>query len=304
MRIVSLLPSATEIVFALGLGEWLVGRSLRCDQPEEVAGLPVVTARSAGSSSAGDAGDVETVDVDLLAKLMPDLVLAGGPRSGPRDVERVRAAMRSRGSKASVVGLDPRSIEGVFNSISTVGAFAEAEDEAIGLVEILRERLGSLENRVLERRLEGIASRRAVVLEGLDPVTGSGRWVPEMVRRAGGWELLGREGEDPEPTTWERVREVEPEVLVLTLPGCDAAATAARLASVRRPAWFDDLDAVRDGTCFAVDGSGLLLRPGPRLIEGIAVLAELLDPEGFAGAGPAGSWIPLGPLHIGEGRQS
>jgi iron complex transport system substrate-binding protein len=253
---------------------------------------------------AGVAGDAETVDLDLLAKLEPDLVLAGGPRSGARDVERVRAAVRSRGSKASVVGLDPRSIEGVFNSISTVGAFAEAEDEAIGLIEILRERLGSLENRVLERRLEGIASRRAVVLEGLDPVTGSGLWVPEMVRRAGGWELLGREGDDPEPTTWERVREVEPEVLVLSLPGCDAAATAARLASVSRPAWFDDLDAVRDGMCFAVDGSGLLLRPGPRLIEGIAVLAELLDPEGFAGAGPPGSWIPLGPLHIGERGQS
>jgi iron complex transport system substrate-binding protein len=300
MRIVSLLPSATEIVFALGLGDWLVGRSYRCDQPEEVADLPVVTAPPAGRPSPGALGE-ETVDLDLLARLEPDLVLAGGPRSRPRDAEHVRAEMRSRGSKASVVGLDPRSIEGVFNSIATVGAFAEAEDEAIGLVEILRERLGALETLVLERRLEGIASRRAVVLERLDPLTGSGRWVPEMVRRAGGWELLGREGEDPAETTWDRDRDVDPEVLVLALPDADAAATAGRLATAPLPAWFDDLEAVRDGTCFAVDGSRLLLRPGPRVIEAIAVLAELLDPEGFAGAGPAGSWIPLGPQRISKG---
>jgi iron complex transport system substrate-binding protein len=253
------------------------------------------------------------VDIELVAKLEPDLVLAGGARLGPRDAVVVREALRARGLKTSVVGLDPRSLEGIFNSISTVGAFAEAEDEAIGLVELLRERLGRLENGILERRLDGIASRRSVVLHGLLPPVAAGLWVPELVRRAGGWEVLGREGEEPEETSWQRVRDVDPEVLVLALPGCDAAATAAGLAAAATaaglaaaalPDWFDDLEAVRDGACYAVDGEGLLLRPGPRVVDAIAVLAELLDPEGFAGAGPPGAWVPLGPLRIGEGSDA
>ena len=292
MGIVSLLPSATEIVYALGLGDQLVGRSHLCDYPEDVTSVPVLTA------AAGDLGPA--LDVASLARLEPDLVLAAGeldPRScGSRNV---REALHARGVEATVVGLDPRSVEGIFNSISTVGAFAEAEDEAVGLVELLRERLGSLENRVLERRLEGIASRRVVVLGAMDAPVQSGRWVPEMVRRAGGWELLGREGEDPERTSWERVREIEPEVIVLAIPDRDAAQAARGSAFAALPPWFDDLQAVRDGEFFAVDGAGLVHRPGPRIIDGIAVLAELFDPEGLAGAGPPRAWIPLGPLGIG-----
>jgi iron complex transport system substrate-binding protein len=301
MRIVSLQPSATEIVFALGLGDWLVGRSHRCDHPEEVVDVPVVTSAGAmtGSPALGSLGG--RVDLDLIAKLEPDLVLTAAHRAAPGDASAVRDGLRARGLEPSVVGLDPRSLEGIFNTISTVGAFAEAEDEAIGLVELLREGLGRLENAVLERRLEGIASRRTVILEWLDPVVGAGLWVPELVRRAGGWELLGREGEDAEVTTWERVRDVDPEILVLALQGCDASAAAGVLHATALPAWFDDLEAVREGACFAVDADGLLLRPGPRIIEAIALMAELLDPEGFGGAGPAGAWIPLGPLRIGPG---
>jgi iron complex transport system substrate-binding protein len=288
MRIVSLLPAGTEIVFALGLGDELVGRSHRCDYPDEVSSIPSVTTGGEG------------LDVDLLVSLDPDLVVAGGA-SGlePSNSHEVREALRARGLETSVVGLEPRSLEGIFNSIASVGAFAEAEDEAVGLVELCRERLGELENAILERRLEGIASRRIVVLESLDPPVHSGRWVPELVRRAGGWELLGREGEEPAPTSWDRVRDIEPEVIVLALSGHDAAQAAAELRHVALPAWFDDLAAVRDGELFAVDGAGLLLRPGPRIVEAVAVLAELFDPEGFAGAGPADAWIPLGPLGIG-----
>jgi iron complex transport system substrate-binding protein len=307
MRIISLVPSATEIVYALGLGDWLVGRSDHCDYPEDVVDVSIVTSPVEPQERVpGDLAGPEArqVDLDLLVKLEPDLVLATGGRGGPLDAEGIREALRTYSPEATVVGLDPRSLEGIFNSISTVGAFAEAEDEAVGLVELLRERLGALENRILERRLQGIASRRVVVLEWLDPPIGSGRWVPELVRRAGGWELLGREGEDPEVTTWDRVRDVDPEVLVLALRGFGAEAAARRLEATDVPAWLDDLEAVREGQCFAVDGSGLLLRPGPRVVDAIALLAELFDPEGFDGAAPTGGWIPLGPLHIGEGRDT
>src|SRR5205814_325156 len=124
MRIVSLLPSATEIVFALGLGDELVGRTHECDYPPEAA---------------------------------------------------------------------------------EVAGMTEAEDEAVGLVEVMRERLASIENRVLERRLQGVSPRRVVCLEWLDPPFASGHWVPEQVRRAGGWELLGAAGEPARQTTWEQV---------------------------------------------------------------------------------------------------
>jgi iron complex transport system substrate-binding protein len=303
MRIASLLPAATEIVYALGLGDWLVGRSARCDHPAEVADLPVVTTSTIIATGPPGMHEGETVDLELLARLQPGLVLAAGGRDGPLDATPLRRALRARGLDVSVVGLDPRSMEGIFNSIATVGAFAEAEDEAVGLVELLREQLGLLENRILERRLQGIPSRRTVVLEWLEPPVGAGGCVPEMVRRAGGWELLGREGEEAEATSWERIREVEPEVLVLALRGADAAGAAQRLEATELPTWFDDLGAVRDGECFAVDGAGLLLRPGPRAVEAIALLAELFDPEGFGGAGPDGAWIPLGPLRIADGRE-
>jgi len=167
MRVVSLLPSATEIVYALGLADELVGRSHRCDHPEEVTAIPRVTSADEGF------GDV--VDLDLLAGLEPDLVLAEGERSSRQTCCRiVRQELRARGVAATVVGLEPRSLEGIFNSISTVGAYAEAEDEAVGLVELLRERLGRLENSILERRLQGIAARRVVVLEALDPLVAAG----------------------------------------------------------------------------------------------------------------------------------
>jgi iron complex transport system substrate-binding protein len=316
MRIVSLLPSATEIVFALGLGDQLVGRTHECDYPPEVVDVPIVTA-DATLASEGTGREIHDrishavhggssiyrLDARLLAELEPDVVLT----QELCDVcavsyREVTATVRAMAGDISVVSLEPRSIEGILNTISTVGAFTEAEDEAVGLIELLRERLAAIENLVLERRLQGIPARRVVVLEWLDPPFASGHWVPEMVRRAGGWELLGREGERSAETTWEHVRQVDPEQLILALCGFDASRAARELESATLPSWFDGSAAVREGGLFAVDGSGLFSRPGPRVVEGIATLAELFDPEGFAGSGPFGSWIPLGPVGIGSSR--
>lgn len=316
MRIVSLLPSATEIVYALGLGDQLVGRTHECDYPVDVADVPTVTADLAPGSEAEipsrrvhdrvaeaihGGSSLYRLDTERLADLRPDLVLT----QELCDVcavsyREVNAAVRAIGGDITVVSLEPHTIEGILNTIATVGAFAEAEDEAVGLVELLRERLLGLEQRVLERRAEGVASRRAVVLEWLDPPFASGHWVPEMVRRAGGWELLGREGERSLQTSWEQVREVEPEVMVLALCGFDAVRASRELETATLPEWFNQLEAVSDGQLFAVDGSGLFSRPGPRVIDGVALLAQLFDPEGFADAAPSDAWIPLGPVGIGS----
>ena len=221
MRIVSLLPSATEICFALGLGDELVGRTHECDYPPEVADIPVLTTdvgaiagatsrqindRVTASIHGGDS--IYRLDVAALAKADPDLILTQELCDvcavSYRDVIE---AVRLAGTDSEIVSLEPTSIEGIFNSIATVGAMAEAEDEAVGLTELLRERLARVENRVLERRLAGLPPRRVVSLEWIDPPFAAGHWVPEQVRRAGGWDLLGSNGQPAQQTTvGERAR--------------------------------------------------------------------------------------------------
>ena len=234
-----------------------------------------------------------TLDGALLAKLEPDLVLTDGSEERPVvDYGEVSDVVGNMARETTLVALAPHTVEGILNSISTVGAYTESEFEAVGLVELLRERLGAIGMGF------GSDTRRVVVIDSLEPLCAAGRWVPEMVRRAGGWELLGREGESPTPTTWEQVREVDPQVLVLALRETDAAGAEAALEKMALPHWFDELLAVRDGEFFAVDGAGLFARPGPRVVEGIAVLAELCHPEVFAGAGPVEAWRPLAPIGI------
>ena len=204
MRIVSLIPAATEIVYALGLGDELVGRSPADDHPGEVAEVPVVAWVDPGDEQpvgppSGLTGEPAPrpsphhIDLDALAVARPDLILTQRMcRVCAVDLDQVEAAVRTLGIEPTIVTLDAETVEGIFNGISTVGAFAEAEDEAVGLIEILRQRLAAVEDRVLERRLAGVAPRRVVVLEWLEPPFSSGHWVPEMVRRAGGRSMRRR----------------------------------------------------------------------------------------------------------------
>ncbi|MEA2621908.1 MAG: iron complex transport system substrate-binding protein [Chloroflexota bacterium] len=311
MRIVSLLPSATEIVYALGLGDELVGRTHECDYPPEVESVPTMTSDVGGSplddsrqihDRVGQAlhggSSIYRLDTQALAAAKPDLILT----QELCDVcavsyREVTEAVRAIEGDITVVSLEPSSIEGIFNTISTVGAMAEAEDEAVGLLELLRERLGAIENRALERRLAGIPPRRVVCLEWLDPPFAAGHWVPEQVRRAGGWDLLGQGGERSVETSWDAVRDVDPEQLMLMPCGFDAARTAREYERMDKPEWFDELRAVRRGELFALDGSGYFSRPGPRVVDGIGLLAELMDPEGFVDVAPPHAWIPIGPAY-------
>ncbi len=282
MRIVSLLPSATEIVFALGLGDELVGRTHECDYPPEAAVIPIVTsdvgatatassreinARVAASIHGGSS--IYRLDLEALAAADADLVLTQELcRVCAVSYREVADAVRRLETDTSIVSLEPTSIEGIFNTISTVGAMAEAEDEAVGLIELLRDRLAHIENRVLERRLEGVPARRVVCLEWLDPPFASGHWVPEQVRRAGGWDLLGRIGEPAVETTWEQVLESEPELVVIAACGFDADEAAERSAGLRLPC-----------RAVAVDADGFYSRPAPRLADGVQQLGNLLHPD-------------------------
>ena len=270
MRIVSLLPAATEIVWALGLEDDLVGVSHACDFPPAVVGRPVATLPSGA------------VDGAVIASLRPDLVFAG---AGSRDWDV--------GPDAAVVVLDPASLEGIFHSIATVGAMTAAEDEAVGLVEILRERLADVEEVAVKRRDEGHHAPRVVALDWLDPLSAAGLWLPEQIRRAGGWEVLGSDGEPSAPAAWEAVAEVDPEMLLLVPRGMHLREATRAWRATPRPSFWPEIQAVRRGRVFALDAAAYFSRPGPRVIDGIEILAEIFDPDAFVDLAPAASWVPV-----------
>ena len=307
MRIVSLLPSATEIVFALGLGDELVGRTHECDYPPEVAQVPVLT-RGAASASGLTSREIHdrvrhalhggssiyALDTETLTALRPDLILTQELCDVCAPSYRdVAAAARALQGEVTVLSLEPTSIEGILNTIATVGAMADAEDEAVGLIEILRERLAATEERVQRRRDEGVAPRRVVCLEWLDPPFATGHWIPEQVRRAGGWDLLGREGERAAETSWQAVLDVDPEMLLLMPCGYDALRAAEEWRRMVLPAGLEHTRAYRQGGIVALDGSAYFSRPGPRVVDGIGLLAALMDPVGFRGEEHPGGWLAL-----------
>ncbi|MCI0346551.1 MAG: ABC transporter substrate-binding protein [Chloroflexi bacterium] len=307
MRIVSLLPSATEIVCALGLRDELVGVTHECDYPANVVGLPVLTRDATNAPGAtsreihrrvADAthggSSLYVLDEAALEAAEPDLILTQELCSvcavSYREVNEVARAIDA---DIQVVSLEPASIEGIFHTISTVGALTGAEDAAVEVLGELRERLAEVERRVAERRASGVGAPRVAAVEWLDPPFAAGHWVPEQVRRAGGWEVLGEAGAPSLETTWSAVADVDPAVLVLMPCGYHLAETVAEWARTERPPEWDDLAAVHAGAVVAVDGSAYFSRPGPRVIDGIELLAEVFDPEAFEGAAPAGSWTPI-----------
>lgn len=262
MRIVSFLPAATEIVIALGLDDELLDLS-RSRRP----------------------------DLHALAAAEPELVLVGDGEHGPalRDIEHAFPTDRA----PSVLTLAPGSVEGVLNAIVAVGAMTESEDEALAVVEDLRERLKVLTQVVVGRRDHGFGAPRVVVLDAVDTPRAAGRWVPDQVRLAGGWEVLGQAGEPGRRTTWASVAEVDPEVLVLLPDGLPLRDGIAAWADTPRPASWKDLRAVQDDRVFVVDG-GAFAVGGPRVIDGIEILAELLDPAAFDGMAPPATWVHAG----------
>ena len=253
MRIVSLLPSATEIVCAIGLRDELVGVTHECDCPPEVEGMPVMT-RSVHDLATASSREIHrlvtasvhggsslyALDEEALAAAEPDLILTQELcQVCAVSYREVNEVARAIDADITVVSLEPTSIEGIFNTIATVGAMAEAEDAAVELVETLRERLGAIEAKVQERREAGASAPRVVGLEWLDPPFASGHWVPEQIRRAGGWDLLGADGEPSRADDLGRGRRGRPRDApadaVRLPPGRDASpsgrAPAARLAT-------------------------------------------------------------------------
>jgi iron complex transport system substrate-binding protein len=260
----------------------------------DLAGTPSRTIHQLVDSAVHGGSSLYSLDDEALEAADPDLILTQELCNVCAvSYHEVNEVARAIDADIKVVSLEPTSIEGIFNTITTVGALTESEDASVELVETLRSRLGSVEQTAQRRRDRGHEPRRVVALEWLDPPFAVGHWVPEQIRRAGGWDLLGEPGERSVRTTWGAVRDVDPEMLVLMPCGFHLNDTIAEWERTPRPPFWDEMAAVRRGNVFAVDGSAYFSRPGPRIVDGIEMLAEIFDPHAFIDSAPLGSWTPL-----------
>lgn len=303
-RIVSLLPSATEIVAALGLGDRLVGRSHECDFPVNVTRLPVCTAARLPLDAGSREIDVEVkrllaqalsiyeIDEAVLGGLAPELIVTQSQCDvcavSESDVEQ--AVRDVLGAGVRVVSLCAETLDGIWRDIETVAAAAGVEAAATSLVSTLRGRIAGI-----ERRLSGESRERPGVLciEWMDPLMSAGNWIPELVERAGGRPLLGHAGSASPWVEWEQVVAADPDVIVLLPCGFDIARTRGELDLLTsRPEW-GRLGAVRSGRVFITDGNQYFNRPGPRIVESIEIMAEILHPDLFAFGHRGTGWEPL-----------
>jgi iron complex transport system substrate-binding protein len=296
-RIVSLLPSATEIVCALGLEDQLVGVTHECDFPPTVVGKPVLTSSRISHAEMSSAeidhavrtqldghGSIYGLDERLLAELKPDLIITQELcEVCAVSYKTVLQAARVVEAEARVVSLEPNNIEDIFANIRTVGELAGAAAEADALVRDLTVQLDALA--VLLTEVE--TRPRTLVLEWLEPPFAPGHWVPEQVAFAGGDASFGSAGGKSRPTTSEEIAAYAPEVVVLAPCGYYKEETVRALGGAHLPRGWEELPAVREGRVWAVDATSYFSRPGPRVVEGAEILLRVIHPEIFGEPGAA-----------------
>ena len=280
MRIVSLLPSATEIVYALGLDDQLAGVTFECDEPavarmekavvvggRDTSGMTPAAIDAYVRSQLAAGEDLYTLRADALAALAPDLILTQDLcRVCALPAGHVEDALDYLGCTAEVVSLDPRRLDDVLATILTVGKHAGAQPQAERLVAALRLRLAAVADRVAGRRRPAVA-----VIEWTDPPFTAGHWVPDLVTAAGGHPVAASAGGRSEQASWQQIAAARPEIVVVAPCGfgLDAAAAQAELVARELPGL----------PVWAIDADGLMVRPGPRLVDGVEALAAIFHPD-------------------------
>jgi iron complex transport system substrate-binding protein len=283
-RIVSLLPSATEIVYALGLGDRLVGVTHECDYPAAARSKPQLTASAlphAANSAEIDrhvraslhaGSSLYSLDSDLLERLAPDLIITQELCEVCAVSYEIvaRAAKRLRGDPR-LISLEPSSLEDLYANVATVGALTGAAGAADALVASLRARAENLRARVAGR-----PRPRTLVLEWTDPPMSGGHWTPELVELAGGEPLLANPGANSQVIAWDAIRAADPDVVLIAPCGYAMDATRRAIAELDAVPAFRALRAYATGRIVAIDGNAYVNRPGPRLIDSAEIFADAL----------------------------
>ena len=288
MKIISLLPSATEILYALGLDQQVVAVTHECDYPAGAVDKPHITRnRLAPDLTSGqidaavreqltsDAHTIYTIDRALLAQLAPDLIVTQRLcEVCAVSYDEVIDAIGALPTRPQVLNLEPSSLADVFADIERVGA---ATGRVATAQRVVGE-LGARVERVRERVAQTTSRPRVAFLEWIDPLFCGGHWNPELIEMAGGVDGLGNRWTPSTQISWEQVRAFEPEALIISCCGFSAERASEDLPLLERLPGYADLPCVRDQRVHVVNGSAYFSRPGPRLVDSLEILVELLHP--------------------------
>ena len=289
LRIVSLLPSATEIVAALGLTDAIVGRSHECDYPPEIQNRSVCTEAQLNSEkpSAEIDADVRNlvqsalsiykIKIDVLEELKPTHIVTQDQCDvcAVNFTEVEKAVAELTHSQPQIISLQPNVLSDVWADIERVGTTLGVESQP--LLTQLRSRVEACREKV-----QALSKRPGVVaLEWTDPLMSSGNWIPELVELAGGLPLLGVAGQHSPYLEWETLVKADPEVIIVMPCGFDLERTRKETQALEQHPEWSSLQAVRTGKVFITDGNAYFNRPGPRLVDSLEILAEILHPDSF-----------------------
>jgi iron complex transport system substrate-binding protein len=282
MRIVSLVPSATEMLFALGVGDEVTAVTHECDHPPEALELPKVTRDLIGPGLPPDEIDravreltaqgrsIYELDEDALRRLQPDLIVTQALCAVCAvSYEDVRAVADRLDSKPQVVSLDPHTLGEVLGDVRTLAQATDAKDAGVDLIQDAAQRIDRVRLAV-----RAAAPVPVAALEWLDPVFVAGHWTPQLIEYAGGLDVLGMPGEHSAQRSWDEVRAAAPEVVVVMPCGYDADRALEEAET-----FADELESLGARRIVAVDAAAHFSRPGPRLIEGLELLAHILHPD-------------------------
>jgi iron complex transport system substrate-binding protein len=288
VRIASLLPSATEILFALGLGDQVVAVSHECDYPPEASSRPVLTKsaihqrihRSAEVDREVDqkGGDIYEIDEKLLEKLRPDLIVTQELCAVCAvSYTKVKEAARVLDADTKIVSLEPSNLEEIVDNILLVGKMTDRLDQSQRLAFEMRAKIDHVKNSTAN-----LSTRpRVFFMEWLQPPWVGGHWIPQMVDYAGGFDQLGRLGQPSHRIDWSEVVDYQPEIIVLSPCGFDLEGVVDQLHELTSYHGWDQIPAFKTGNIFAVNASAYFSRPGPRIVKGLELLAHIIHPEIF-----------------------
>jgi iron complex transport system substrate-binding protein len=300
-KIVSLLPAATEIVCALGLEETLVGRSHECDFPVSVKKLPVCSEANIpdGLGSAAidikvkeilaDALSVYTVKREVIKQLRPDVVITQAQcEVCAVSLKEVEEALENYLDKeAHIISLAPDKLEDIFNDIETVARGLNVSDRGAALLEAMHERID-----IIRHKLKFIDNKPMVAcIEWLEPMMLSGNWIPEMVSIAGGTSILAEAGKHSPYIAWDDIRPQDPDIVVVMPCGFSIGRTLQEIDILLGLPGFSEMKAVKNNRLYIADGNQYFNRPGPRIVDSIEIMAEIINPKQFIFGYEGEGWI-------------